>query len=89
MCKKCNTSIAISPERLCNICAERALQKAFEKISETITEKQKRFISFIEDETGVVFEGKSKKEASKYIEENKDKIPASASINMWAIVNGY
>jgi hypothetical protein len=27
MCKKCNTSIAISPERLCNICDERALQK--------------------------------------------------------------
>ena len=54
-----------------------------------ITEKQKSFISFIEDETGIIFEGTTKEDATKYISENKDKIPASASINMWSIVNGY
>ncbi len=53
------------------------------------TEKQRSYISFIEDETGIIFYGKTKKEASKYIDENKNKLPVSASINMWALVKGY
>jgi hypothetical protein len=54
-----------------------------------ITEKQKSYIDFIEDETGIIFNGTTKEEAIKYISENKDKVPASGSINMWALVNGY
>jgi hypothetical protein len=54
-----------------------------------ITEKQRSYITFIEDETGIIFNGTTKKEATKYISENKDKVPASGSINMWALVNGY
>jgi hypothetical protein len=54
-----------------------------------ITEKQKSYISFIEYETSIIFNGKTKEEASKYIDENKNKVPASASINMWALVKGY
>ena len=53
------------------------------------TEKQLKYISFIEEETGIKYSGKNKKDASDYISENKDKIPASGSINMWALVNGY
>ena len=53
------------------------------------TEKQLEFIRFIEDETGIVYKGKTKEEASKYISENKNKIPVSGSTNMWAIVKGY
>lgn len=56
---------------------------------EQITEKQKDFISFIEEETGIQFIGQTKQEASKYISENKDKIPVSSSINMWALIKGY
>lgn len=54
-----------------------------------ITEKQKSYISFIECETGIIFNGTTKEEASKYIDENKNKIPVSSSINMWALVKGY
>jgi hypothetical protein len=54
-----------------------------------MTERQKEFIDFIQDETGIIFTGCTKDEARKYISENKDKIPASGSMNMWAIVNGY
>lgn len=54
---------------------------------EQITEKQKNYISFIEEETGIEFIGKTKQEASKYISENKDKIPPQ--INDWALINGY
>ena len=54
-----------------------------------ITKKQKNYIDFIEDETGIIFIGKTKKEATKYISENKDKVPVSGSINMWALTNGY
>ena len=54
-----------------------------------ITEKQISYITFIEEETGIVFNGTTKQEASKYISENKNKVPASASINMWALVKGY
>ena len=53
------------------------------------TEKQLEYIRFIEEETGVIYEGNTKQEASKYISENKDKVPASGSINMWALVKGY
>ena len=54
-----------------------------------ITEKQKDFISIIEEETGIQFIGQTKQEASKYISENKDKVPKTAFINTWALVNGY
>lgn len=53
------------------------------------TEKQLEYIRFIEDETGIKYNGKTKQEASKYISENKDKVPAYSSINMWALVKGY
>ena len=53
------------------------------------TEKQIEYIRFIEDETGIIYSGKTKEEASKYISENKDKVPPSGSINMWALVKGY
>ena len=53
------------------------------------SEKQLKYIKFIEEETGIVYKGKTKQDASKYISENKDKIPASSSINMWALVKGY
>jgi predicted RNase H-like HicB family nuclease len=54
-----------------------------------ITEKQRSYVAFIQEETGIVFNGTTKQEASKYISENKNKVPASASINMWALVKGY
>jgi hypothetical protein len=54
-----------------------------------VTERQREFINFIQDETGIIFTGCTKDEARKYITENKDKIPPSGSMNMWAIVNGY
>ncbi len=53
------------------------------------TEKQLSYIRFIEEETGIYYNGSTKAEASKYISESKDKVPASSSINMWALVNGY
>ena len=51
--------------------------------------KQLDYIRFIIEETGIKYKGISKAEASKYISENKDKISASASINMWSLINGY
>jgi len=53
------------------------------------TERQLSYIKFIEEETGIDYKGITKAEASKYISENKDKVPYSSSINMWALVNGY
>ena len=53
------------------------------------TQKQLDYIRFIEEETDIKYIGKTKEEASKYISDNKDKIPVSSSINMWALVNGY
>ena len=53
------------------------------------TEKQLGYIEFIEEETGIDYKGNTKAEASKYISENKDKVPVSSSISMWALVNGY
>lgn len=45
------------------------------------------WIKFIEQETGIPYKGKTIKEAETYISENKDKVPASGSINMWSLVN--
>ena len=53
------------------------------------TKKQLDYIRFIEEETGIEYKGNTKAEASEYISENKDKIPYSSTINMWALVNGY
>ena len=53
------------------------------------TKNQLAYIEFIESETGIAYKGKTKDEASDYISRNKDKIPASGFINMWALVNGY
>ena len=53
-------------------------------MKETI--KQLEYIKFIEDETGIIYIGKTKDEASIYISENKDKIPSSSSSNMWALI---
>ena len=53
------------------------------------TQKQLDYIRFIEEETGIEYKGNTKAEASKYISENKDKIPYSSTINMWALVKGY
>ena len=53
------------------------------------TEKQLEYIRFIEEETGIIYNGKTKQEAMKYISENKDKVPKTAFINTWALVNGY
>jgi hypothetical protein len=53
------------------------------------TKKQLAYIRFIEEETGIIYKGKTKQEASKYISENKDKVPVYKSINMWALVKGY
>jgi hypothetical protein len=53
------------------------------------TKKQLNYIRFIEEETGVKYNGTTKSEASKYISENKDKIPYSSTVNMWSLVKGY
>lgn len=53
------------------------------------TEKQLEYIRFIAMETGIIYEGKTKQDASKYISENKNKVDESANINIWALVNGY
>ena len=53
------------------------------------TDKQLLYIIFIEEETGIMYKGHTKQEASKYISDNKDKVPASGSINMWALIKGY
>lgn len=53
------------------------------------TQKQLDFIYFIEGQTGIKFTGKTKEDASKYIDENKSKIPHDAYDNDWAIINGY
>jgi hypothetical protein len=57
------------------------------KIKET--EKQLEYIKFIEYETGVIYKGQTKQDASEYISENKDKVSAYSLINTWALVNGY
>jgi len=41
---------------------------------ELATEKQLKYIAFIEKETGIQFTGQTKQEASNYIQENKEEI---------------
>ena len=53
------------------------------------TQKQLDYIRFIENETGIKYKGNSRADASKYIDENKDKIPPTAYESDWAIINGY
>ncbi len=53
------------------------------------TEKQLAYIRFIESETGIPYQGKSKADASQYITKNKDKIHIDSAENMWAIIKGY
>lgn len=53
------------------------------------TDKQLEFIKFIQSETGVMYNGKSKIDASKYISENKSKLPIDSNINEWSLNNGY
>lgn len=56
---------------------------------ESPTEKQLKYIAFIEEETGIKFIGQTKQEASNYIQENKEKVGLSSKENTWSIVNGY
>jgi len=53
------------------------------------TPKQLEYIRFIEMETGVPYTGANKEDASKYIDENKNKLDPSATMNAWAITQGY
>ena len=53
------------------------------------TEKQMDFIHIIEEFAPIDFRGKTKEEASEYIQEYKECIPTEDSQNMWAIINGY
>lgn len=53
------------------------------------TKAQLSYINFIEETTGIKYNGNSKTDASKYISDNKSKIPISESINMWSLINGY
>lgn len=53
------------------------------------TKKQLDYIKFIEMETGIEYNGKTKEDATKYISENKDKISISSIENIWALLNGY
>ena len=53
------------------------------------TKKQLDFIEFIEEWTIVKFSGKTRQEASDYIDENKSKIPIDAYTSDWSIINGY
>jgi hypothetical protein len=56
---------------------------------ESPTEKQLKYIAFIAEETGIEFTGITKKQASNYIQENKEKVSLSSKENTWSIVNGY
>lgn len=58
-------------------------------MKEKETEKQIEYIRFIESETGIVYLGNSKKEASEYISKNKSKLSFDSIENTWAIENGY
>lgn len=50
------------------------------------TEKQLKYIESIEDNTGIIFTGKTKEDASNYISANKSH-PTNG--DEWAITNGY
>lgn len=49
------------------------------------TEKQLEYIRFIEEETGIIYKGQTKKEASMYISENKDKAPSFGYVLLKAV----
>lgn len=51
------------------------------------TQKQLDYIRFIEEETGIDYKGNTKAEASKYISENKDKIPYSSTIKEYLCID--
>lgn len=53
------------------------------------TDKQLAYIRFIEEETNILYTGKTKQDASKYISENKNNIPPCGVENMWSIINCY
>jgi hypothetical protein len=53
------------------------------------TQKQLDYIKFIENQTGIKYKGNNRNDASKYIDENKNKIPLTAYESDWAIINGY
>ena len=53
------------------------------------TNKQLEYISFIQEHTGVIYNGRGKSAASKYIDDNKGKVPNWAYESYWAIENGY
>jgi len=53
------------------------------------TVKQLNYIEFIEEWTNIKFTGITKQDASKYIDDNKSKIPTVAYESDWAIINGY
>jgi hypothetical protein len=50
------------------------------------TQKQLDYIESIEENTGIIFTGTTKEEASKYISANKNH---PGMQNEWAIINGY
>jgi hypothetical protein len=60
-----------------------------EKISGKETNKQLEYISFIQEHTGIIYKGGGKSAASKYIDDNKCKVPHWAYESDWAIINGY
>ena len=55
-----------------------------------MTTKQKEYIEFIEEFSGVKFKGNhnSNKDISEYINSNKEKAKLASAYN-WAIINGY
>jgi hypothetical protein len=55
-----------------------------------MTTKQKEYIEFIEEFSGVRFKGNpnSNKDISEYINNNKEKAKLASTDN-WAIINGY
>jgi len=76
-----------NPEVVNEIGAKRGV--TFTEDIQKATEKQLNYIGFIQDTTGIPFSGTTLEEASNYIDQNKDKVPATAMINDWAIENGY
>ena len=53
------------------------------------TDKQLKFIHYIEEFSPLLFTGNTKQEASDYIDKNKGYIPLDELENTWAIINGY
>lgn len=53
------------------------------------TKKQLKYISFLEEATGIEYNGKTKFEASKYISKNKNKVNFYDKDNIFSIIKGY